>query len=32
MADDSIESGCGCLLMAIAFMIVAAAFKACVGP
>ena len=32
MADqDSIQTGCGCLMMAIAFLIVAAAFRACVG-
>ena len=32
MADqDSIQTGCGCLMMAIAFLIVSAAFRACVG-
>ncbi len=29
--DDAMTTGCGCLLMAIAFVLVAGAFRACVG-
>lgn len=32
MADDNaITEGCGCVLMAIAFVLIAAAFRACGG-
>lgn len=29
--EDSVSAGCGCLLVAIAFAIVAAALKSCLG-
>jgi hypothetical protein len=32
MSDDAIQGACGCILLAIAFFIVAVAFRTCVGP
>ncbi len=31
MSDDAVSTGCGCVLLALALLLVALAFRACVG-